>query len=56
MEIKHIEVFINTASTLNFSKTAQQMHISQPAVSKIIKSIENELGVRLFTRTKRKSL
>ncbi|MDF7639114.1 LysR family transcriptional regulator [Lactobacillus sp. ESL0791] len=52
MNLDHIKIFINLAETLNFSKTARSMSISQPAVSQAIRSLENELGLKLFKRTK----
>lgn len=53
MEIKQLECFISLAETLNFSQTAQQLYLSQPAVTGQIKSLENELGFVLFQRNKR---
>lgn len=53
MDIKQLECFIHLAETLSFSATAQIMYLSQPAVSGQIRSLENELEVRLFERTKR---
>ena len=53
MNTAQLECFVSLASTLNFVKTAEQLGISQPAVSKQIKSIEEELGTRLFNRTSR---
>lgn len=50
MDIQHLEVFVNLAHSLNFSQTAQEMHLSQPGVTKIIHSIENETGLKLFHR------
>jgi DNA-binding transcriptional LysR family regulator len=50
IEIIKIETFLSAAETLNFSDTAKQLHISQPAVSHQIKTLEQELGVTLFDR------
>lgn len=50
MEIDHLQTFADAAQTLNFSETAQRLHISQPTVSKHIKELEGELGVELFER------
>ena len=46
-----IETFLRAVETLNFSKTAKQLHISQPTVSHHIKILEQEMGVTLFERT-----
>lgn len=52
MDLKNLKIFVNLAETLNYSKTAQNMHISQPAISQIIIKMEQELGVNLFIRNK----
>ena len=52
MNLDHLKVFIDLAETLNFRKAAEREHISQPAVSQAIKSIENEIGVKLFKRSR----
>lgn len=46
-----IEYFIELCKTLNFTRTAQNMYVSQPAVSKQISSLEKEIGFKLFERT-----
>jgi len=52
IEIIKIETFLRAAETLNFSDTAKQLHMSQPAVSHQIKTLEQELGVKLFERSR----
>lgn len=44
------KIFYHAATTLNFSKAAQSLHVTQSAVSQAIKSLENQLGVHLFFR------
>lgn len=44
------KIFYHAASSLNFSKAAQVLHVTQSAVSQAIKSLENQLGVHLFFR------
>lgn len=51
MNTIQLECFITVAETLNFSKAAKKLHISQPAISHQIASLENELNVSLFSRT-----
>ncbi len=53
MNTTQLECFLAVAETLNFSKAAAAVNISQPAVSHQIASLEDELGVRLFLRTKK---
>lgn len=45
-----IECFICAAETLNFTKTAKMLYISQPTVTHHIMALENELGYELFDR------
>ncbi len=44
------DVFFEVASHLSFSKAAEVLYISQPAVSKQIKKLESDLGIALFER------
>lgn len=53
MNYDHLAVFINLAETLNFSRTALQMNLSQSAVSQTISSMEKELNFLLFYRTRK---
>lgn len=50
MELHYLKLFNTLASELNFSKTADILFISQPAVSMQIKNFEVELGFKLFDR------
>jgi DNA-binding transcriptional LysR family regulator len=51
VDINKISTFLRAAETLSFSETAKQLHISQPTISHHIKTLEQEMGVVLFTRT-----
>ncbi|MDO4633137.1 MAG: LysR family transcriptional regulator [Eubacteriales bacterium] len=53
MNIGQLECFVSLASTLNFMQTAEELGLTQPAVSKQIKAMEEELGAVLFNRTSR---
>ena len=53
MNTYQLECFLSLTSTLNFAKTAEQMHTSQPAITRQIQSLEKELHTQLFYRTKR---
>lgn len=51
IDIQKIETFLAAAENLSLSETAKQLHLSQPAVSHQIKSLEQELNVTLFKRS-----
>jgi DNA-binding transcriptional LysR family regulator len=53
MELRLIETFLEAARRQSFSMAARSMEISPAAVSQNIKSLEDKLGARLFTRTTR---
>lgn len=52
MTIKQLEYFSTTAKLLSFSKAAEQLYVSQPALSRSILALEEEIGVALFDRNK----
>lgn len=54
MDTLQLRLFVSIANTLNFSRTAEQFFITQPAVTHHIKMLENSLGVKLLSRTSRK--
>jgi len=54
MDTMQLRLFVSAANTLNFSRTAEQFFISQPAVTHSVKILETSLGVRLFNRTSRR--
>lgn len=47
------KVFMTVASTGNISRAARELYISQPAISKSIRKLEEHLGVPLFERSSR---
>lgn len=51
--LKQIEAFLAVASTLSFSHAAEQVHLSQPALSANIRRLEEIVGTRLFDRDTR---
>ncbi|MDK2888353.1 MAG: LysR family transcriptional regulator, low CO2-responsive transcriptional regulator [Thermoanaerobacter sp.] len=56
MNIKQLEAFLLVAELRNFTRTAGQLGMSQPAVSFQIKALEEELGVTLLERNEKKVL
>jgi hypothetical protein len=55
VELRQIRSFLSIAETLHFGRTAELIHISQPALSLQIRALEEEVGVRLFERDRRKT-
>jgi DNA-binding transcriptional LysR family regulator len=53
LDIRQLRSFVAVAHGLNFSRAAQQLHLSQPALSTQIKSLETHLGAKLFQRNRR---
>ncbi|MDH5545937.1 MAG: LysR family transcriptional regulator [Gammaproteobacteria bacterium] len=56
MDIREIRAFVAVADQRSVSRAAEQIHLSQPAVSKRIASLEEQLGTRLFDRVGRNVL
>jgi DNA-binding transcriptional LysR family regulator len=50
MELRQIEAFVSIATLRNFRAAANRLHITQPAVSMRLASLEQELGVQLIDR------
>lgn len=53
MNIFQLECFLSVANTLSFAKAAEQLNVSQPTITHQIKTLENELNVKLFRRSTR---
>lgn len=50
MEIKWLKTFVVAAKYENLRKASEELYVTQPAVTKHIKRLENELHVELFER------
>src|SRR3979490_1837196 len=55
MELRQIRSFLSIAETLHFGRTAELIHLSQPALSLQIRALEEEVGLRLLERDRRKT-
>ena len=53
MELSQLRTFREIAETLNFTRAAERLHLTQSAVSHQIKALEQELGEPLFIRSRR---
>jgi len=56
MDIYQLQVFSSVYRLRSFSRASEELHITQPTVSMHIKKLEDELGVRLFDRSGRKTM
>lgn len=53
MNTFQLECFLTVANTLSFARAAEQLNVSQPAITHQIKMLEGELNVKLFRRSTR---
>ena len=51
---QRLESFLTLCDTMHYGRAAEKLHLSQPAVSKHIQSLENQYGVSLFTYANRR--
>ena len=54
MELRHLRYFVAVADALSFTKGAEKLRLTQPSLTRQIKDLEEEIGVRLLDRTKQR--
>jgi DNA-binding transcriptional LysR family regulator len=52
MELRHLRYFVAVAEALSFTKAAEKLRTAQPSLTRQIRDLEEELGVKLLDRTK----
>ena len=53
MTLQQLTYLVKTAECKNMTEAAEKLYISQPSLSAAISNLEKEMGIRIFTRTKR---
>jgi DNA-binding transcriptional LysR family regulator len=53
MELRHLRYFLAVGEALSFTKAASQLRVAQPALSRQVQDLEEEIGVDLFKRSPR---
>ena len=53
MEIRQLEYFLTICEAGSFTRAAERLYVSQPAVTNAIRSLEEELGIQLFDRSQK---
>jgi DNA-binding transcriptional LysR family regulator len=54
LDLAQIDAFLILCEELHFGRTAQRLHVSQPRISRLVATLETEIGGALFERTSRR--
>lgn len=54
LDLERVRAFIQVAEQLNFTRAAAELGMSQPPLTRLIRGLEEDLGIRLFERTTRR--
>jgi DNA-binding transcriptional LysR family regulator len=55
MELRHLRYFAAVVECKGYREASRQLHIAQPSISEAVSDLEDELGLKLFSRTHRKA-
>jgi DNA-binding transcriptional LysR family regulator len=53
MELRHLRYFTAVVQWKGYREASRRLHIAQPAISQTVTDLEQELGLKLFSRAKR---
>ena len=56
MELRHLRYFTAVVQWKSYREASRRIHVAQPAISQTVADLEEELGLKLFSRAKRKAL
>lgn len=56
MEIRQLEYFLTVTQAGSFTRAAERLYVSQPAITNAVRSLEEELGIQLFDRSQKQAM